>query len=261
MRQATIPSLFSTVVLALASACATAPVEPKGFGAAIEAAHGDRNLYEQPPLRSDVLVEFGEDPILDAHMTFEASSGRVRLDFADGGVAVFDGKDAWVAGLPSEEVAMARFHLLTWSYFLAAPWKLRDPGARMGPVVRRELGGALRDSARLEFAPGVGDTPEDWYVVYADPATLQLAALAYVVTFGRTLEEAATEPHAATYEEFQTLDGMILPTRLTFWNWSAAQGLFGDPIGRTQFTNLEFGAVDAARFQPPPGSKRVDVPR
>ncbi len=232
MRQATIPSLFSTVVLALASACATAPVEPKGFGAAIEAAHGDRNLYEQPPLRSDVLVEFGEDPILDAHMTFEASSGRVRLDFADGGVAVFDGKDAWVAGLPSEEVAMARFHLLTWSY-----------------------------SARLEFAPGVGDTPEDWYVVYADPATQQLAALAYVVTFGRTLEEAATEPHAATYEEFQTLDGMILPTRLTFWNWSAAQGLFGDPIGRTQFTNLEFGAVDAARFQPPPGSKRVDVPR
>lgn len=243
----------------LALSCASAP-EREGLVHEIAEAHGEQSLYAMPALTTDVTVRFLGRPFLDARMTYEAASGRVRLDYADGGVAVFDGQDAWVSGLSGEAVGMARFHLLTWPYFLAAPWKLDDPGAHATPASTAALRGEVKATTRVTFEPGVGDTPDDWYVVYADPASKELDALAYVVTFGTSLEEAAAEPHVATYEEWTTVDGLRLPTRLAFWNWDEQEGLWGASIGTAVFAHQRFAPAPAHTFTPPPDAQRVDLP-
>ncbi len=247
---------------ALVAACGSTPVavEPSGFAAEIAAAHGAASLYDMPPLHAHVSVTAGGAEVLDADMVFDAASGRVRLEADDGRVAVFDGTDAWAVGVPPEELPVVRFHLLTWSYFVAAPWKLGDPGSSLGPVERRELRGAAQDAALLTFADGVGDTPDDWYVVYADPDSRLLTALAYIVTFAASVAEAEVDPHAATYDGLVDVDGLRVPAELTIWSWREDQGLTGDPLGQCAFTELRFAAAADDAFAPPPGAQRIDAP-
>ena len=231
-----------------------------GFAEQIVQAHGAGSIYDRPPLHGRVVVEFGGQRALEATVTYDASSGKVRLDYDDGRRAVFDGETAWVTGFAEPDRPSSRFHLLTWPYFIAAPWKLADPGTRLGPTESRTMNGRPYPSARLDFEGEVGDTPDDWYVVYADPDDSRLSALAYIVTYGKTLEEASSEPHAATYDELQMLDNLRVPSVLRYWNWNEESGLVGDPIGRAEFTELRFAPVPPDHFQVPKGADRVDVP-
>jgi hypothetical protein len=98
----------------------------------------------------------------------------------------------------SAKLERARFHLLTWPYFAALPMKLADPGAHLQLLGERSLRGKVYQAVRLTFDPGVGDTPEDWYVLYRDPSSGRLAAAAYIVTYGKSATAASKEPHAIT---------------------------------------------------------------
>ena len=52
----------------------------------------------------------------------------------------------------------------------------------------------------MTFDRGIGDAPDDWYVVYKDNNSDLLAALVYIVTGGGTSVEVAEEdPHTITY--------------------------------------------------------------
>src|SRR5690606_27667701 len=117
-------------------------------------------------------VEFGGALAIDGTMTFEPSVGRSRIENHDGTVMVFDGRRAWVAA-GSAPIPMARFHLLTWPYFMAVPFKLRDGGARVEPVDPRHAP-VDKPVAKLTFKPGTGDAPEDWYLLYINPATSRI---------------------------------------------------------------------------------------
>ena len=90
-------------------------------------AHGVRAWNDKQVLKSDLAISFGGNQVLVGTMWFHVHDGRCRIERADGVVLVFDGNDAWVS--PSDaEAPRARFHLLTWPYFVAAPMKLADPG-------------------------------------------------------------------------------------------------------------------------------------
>lgn len=193
-------------------------------------------------------------------MLFTPEVGEARLDLADGTVAVFDGERAWVSPAGAE-FPQARFHLLTWPYFLAAPFKLRDPGAHLEDLGTRPLDGAEHPAARLTFDPGVGDSPDDWYVVYRDPSSDRLAAMAYVVTYGgRSAEEAGAEPHAITYHDLQQVDGATLPTTWRMWHWSEEEGVHGDPIGEVVLTDLAFVTPPGDAFERPADAQEDPLP-
>lgn len=230
--------------------------EPQGLAAQIAAAHGG-DLYAKKAVFADLSVDFGGQTILAGKLVFEPGTKRCRIETAEGGVCTFDGTDAWTAGMPAQEgLPPARFHLLTWPWFLSSPWKLGDPGSKMAEQQPRSLRGREVPSAKMTFEPGVGDTPDDWYIVYADPESHVLAAVAYIITFGKSVEEANKEPHAATYDEFVVVEGLRMPKVLTFWNWNEADGLVGDPIGELTVSNVRFGAADEATFAKPEGAKK-----
>jgi hypothetical protein len=245
------------------SEIAAAPDDPAAaFAAEIEQAHGVAAWRAKPAFQTDLVVRFGDKVVLDARMTFPTDLSRSRLKLADGTVAVFDGQQAWVAP-GTAGLERARFHLLTWPYFTAAPFKLRDPGSRLELLGDRELAagsGKRYPSAKLTFEDGVGDTPDDWYRIYRDPETGLLAALAYVVTYGRPQSEAEAEPHAITYRDPVTVEGVELATVWTFWHWSETEGIYGEPIGDARLNAPRFVEPAADAFDRPEGSRLAPLP-
>jgi len=230
------------------------------FANSIAEAHGQSAWTDQTALSADITIRFGGNVVLQGVMTFDTPVGQSRIETADGSVMVFDGKQAYVspedAPVPTGK---ARFHLLTWPYFVAAPFKLADPGTAMTDAGTMPLNSeASHPTGKLTFDPDTGDTPDDWYYVYKDQESHRLAGLAYIVTYGTALEDAEAEPHLATYDAYTTVGGVALPTRLSFWNWQPDTGAVGEAIGVVELNNYRFLAPDEQTFTQPEGA-RIDA--
>ena len=81
------------------------------------------------------------------------------------------------------------------------------------------------DAVRITFAKGTGDTPDDYYVAYIDRATAHLKMVYYVVTYpamrkGRPVSQL--EPHAIVFEDWQTVDGLLVPKTAPFYKWTGS---------------------------------------
>lgn len=263
MRKTTSRTTAAALALALAVVLATpaGAEDAAGFAAAIERAHGIESWRGKRALEADLEVEMGGTKVLAGRLLMRPDTSASRLTLADGTVMVWNGKDAWVSP-SSSQVPMARFHLLTWPYFIAAPFKLRDPGARLEPLGERpfDADGRSFPAARLTFDAGIGDTPDDWYLVYRDRDTGLLKALAYIVTYGRGREAAEKEPHALVYAEPVTVDGVTLATAWTLHDWNAESGVGAHPQGRGRLSNLRFVEPPAGAFDKPADAKRDELP-
>ncbi len=238
---------------------AATPTDGTAFAQAIERAHGSAIFRAKAAVSYDFELEFGGNLVLAGRVLTRTDLSRVRIDLASGPVMIWDGTDAWVSPAAAP-VPQARFHLLTWPYFLAAPHKLRDPGARLAVEGERPLLGGNAPTARLTFAPGTGDTPDDWYVVYRDPATDRLRALAYIVTYGKSLEAANKEPHSLVYDGFTDVEGVAIPTDWALYGWDAERGPVGDPIGRVRLKNVRFVTPAATDFALPLDRRKDELP-
>lgn len=252
-------TMLTLAVLASTLPAAGADFAEK-FAKPIEKTHGMDVWSAAEAMEVDITVDFGGQRMVDGQLLMDPTGSRVRLTLKDGTVAVFDGQDAWVSPPDSAFHQGARFHVLTWSYFLAAPMKLRDSGTHIEDLGKLPLrNGKKMAAARLTFDSGVGDTPEDWYVLYRDREK-RLAAMAYIVTFGKSVEAAEEEPHAITYGDFWNVRGAVVPRHWEFWNWSQDTGIHGEPIGEVKVSNFKFVEPAADAFTAPEGAKRADMP-
>lgn len=237
--------------------------EARGAGAAyvnrIERAHGGTAWDEKKAIKAGISLEFGGNRVFEGTMMFDRHLSKSRIELDGGATLVFDGEKAWVSP-SSAQVPQARFHLLTWPYFLAAPFKLDDPGANVEFTRQKKLGEKTFQTAKLTFDPGTGDAPDDWYLLYANPADFRLHAMAYIVTYGTPTEKAEEEPHAIVYEKYETIDGMTLSTEWLFYNWSEERGIFGDPIGKVTLRDIAFIEPTAEMFTKPEDAKEDELP-
>ena len=251
-------TIFATL-LALAAQAAPPPAtrpgvdDPAAFAAEIAETHGSDAYYKMPAVRADVLVEFGGQIRHDGPMWFLPPAHVTRLE--GGGQTIVFNESAHVS--PAAEADPGdRFAALTWPYFLAAPFKLQDEGANLADGGLQPLTGEPEPAVRLTFGAGVGDAPDDWYLAWKDDQG-RLAALAYIVTYFPGREP---EPHVAVYDEYQTVDGVALPKRITFYDWSADRGAYGEPLGKIEIRKIEFADPPEGAFDPPPDSAEVPLP-
>lgn len=232
------------------------------FADTIGTAHGIKAYREHAAVKADAVITFGGQVLLDGTITFDTPVGRSRIETKDGTVMVLDGRDAWVspADAPTPPTE-ARFALLTWPYFIAAPFKLADPGATIDDAGKKPLEAhRILPTGKLTFGSGVGDSPDDWYLVYLDPDSQRLEALAYIVTYGNTRHDAEKQPHVAIYEAYKNVAGVMLPTRISFWNWETSLGKVGEQIGSAEFANYRFVEPDKDTFTKPPGARVDELP-
>lgn len=230
------------------------------FATPIERAHGIGSWQSKDVLSAKIEVKFGENTALNGEMIMETTGGKRRLELEDGTIAVFDGEHAWVSP-DTSAMEMARFHLLTWPYFLAAPMKLQDPGTKLEDKGKLPLGDKEYPAAKLTFENGTGDTPDDWYVLYRDPDNDRLHAMGYIVTYGKGKEKASEEPHAIVYNDYKEVEGVQIPTLWNFYMWSEEEGISDEKIAEVALKDPKFVEVPENAFTKPAGAVEAKLPK
>ncbi|MEO1235985.1 MAG: hypothetical protein AAFX76_04275 [Planctomycetota bacterium] len=237
--------------------------DPVAQIAAIEHAHHGATYNAQQAIQADFEVDFGQAFTLSGTMWFTPSMSHVRMELSDDTVVVYDGQTAWVSPADATTPGVpARFHVLTWPYFVAVPYKLDDPGTLhedVGDTPVRDTSGTL-PGVKVTFESGVGDTPDDWYIALSDPATHQLKALAYIVTYGTPAEEANKKPSIVLYDDFVEVDGVPFATTWTFHFWNPDAGVDGEPKGTASLSNVAFVTPPAGAFDKPDGARESPAP-
>ena len=77
----------------------------------------------------------------------------------------------------------------------------------------------------------------------------------YVVTYpamrkGRPVSKL--EPHAIVFQDWQTVDGLLVPKSAPFYKWTGSD-IEGEPLGRLEFADVHFltEPPDPVKFQKP----------
>lgn len=227
----------------------------------VQSAQGMWKWTKSRCVQTDIQISFGGKVVLNGTMLTDRAAGKVRLTYADGTVIVYDGQQVWMSPA-NAPISKPRFDALTWAYFLTAPFKLNDAGTHLQSLGNLPLvQGRNMAAAKLTFNPGVGDSPDDWYIVYVDPQSRWLRGMAYIVTYGKSVTEAEKNPHAITYDNYVNLAGVILPRTWTFWNWSQDQGIIGQPLGSATLSNLQMVYPATNSFTQPEGAVLCEAPR
>jgi len=160
---------------------------------------------DEPRIDHAVSKEFDAFRRLDRAQRF---AGPYPMgDMKDGTVVIFDGEEAYVSPASADPPG-ARFHVLTWPWFIVSPYKLRGEAINLSELGHRPLDGRQHRTCKMTFDPGTGDAPDDWYVLYRDLDNKRLVAQAYIVSFGKTKAEANKEPHAVWYQDYRDVNGM-----------------------------------------------------
>lgn len=227
-----------------------APVKPE-YVEQIELAYGAERYHEKDAVAADIVVHFGGSKLIEGTMMFNTALTKSRMELSDGTTLIFDGYNAWVTPEDSK-IGMARFHLLTWPYFLVAPMKLSDMGVQHEDYGEVPLvPGVSYPAMKMTFEAGVGDAPDDWYILMKDPDTDALKAMAYIVTYNKTREEAEASPSVIEYSGYKTVDGVAFATEWTFSYWNAEEGKVGAPKGTATISNIRFVEPEKGTFAAP----------
>ena len=134
-----------------------------------------------------------------------------------------------------------------------------DPGVKLATAGTDTLWGdpTQYQVVRMSFRSGTGDTPNDTYRLYIDPASKRLKACGYQVTYRAMLPEgAASMPeHILVYEDHQRVGGLLMPTRYTIYSTdhaplatcSVAGWTFDRPFDETRMTMPDSAVVDESK--------------
>ena len=253
-----------TLLSALALTVAGCGASPGGPLASTRAAHGGLDTYRAYKSVAYDLSDwpFAATPPLHDRQTIDLTNRTVHIHGANnaGGAytVVFDGKDAWVddpaaLGLP------ARFYYNTPFYFFAMPFVFADPGVKLESLPDFTTGdGKTYRVLRASYGAGVGDAPDDDYVLYIDPTTGRLEFAHYIVTFRALADQNKTpeemDRHVIAFD-WQTVDGLLVPATFHFHHFDAAN-ITGAPISTVTINNVQFSASrpDQTLFQKPAGA-------
>lgn len=214
-----------------------------------EMAHEKFDFQSKGAIEFDFRLVFRDKERMNAHFTLLTNETKGRIDQTDGTSMVYDGMESWVI---SDSISKdeKRFDIYTWSYFFLLPYKLSDPGTVYSDFPSDSLNGVAYHTQKLTFAPGTGDAPDDWYILYADEQTNLLEVAAYIVTANKSVEKAEEDPHAIKYEAYELVDGVPISTKWTFWSWRENLGLT-EQLGYAELTNFRFSSPRKADFVRP----------
>ncbi len=219
------------------------------FVLVLEDNHNKEQFLEKDIVQFNLELEFGGKVRFDGTITSSTNSRYCKLEHSDGTV-VYYRDDSLFYPPEAENIAKLRFDSYTWPYFFLFPYKLSDEGTLFSALKNRELNGLNYESVKLEFENGVGDSPEDWYIIYEDPDSDKIQYAAYIVTASMTVEEAEKDPHAIEYLDYQTIDYVPIAHEWIFWEWREDEGLTRE-LGSAEISGVRFLEGSEILFEAP----------
>ena len=223
-------------------------------------AHGGLETFKQyGTLEYDMKdMPFSPAGVLNDHQLIDLNSRKILIT-SDTYKLGFDGNEVWITPNTAALGIPPRFYSSTPFYFFGLPFLFADPGANLESLGTKEINGKEYNVVKVSYDAGVGDTPDDDYIAYLDRETNRLKLANYIVTYpplmqGKSIEEL--ERHAVVYEQWQEANGLMVPKKISFYEWS--DNKLGDkPLGFIRFENVSFKkeTPDPAIFQMPEGAE------
>ena len=154
----------------------------------------------------------------------------------------FNGEDVW---LKNKDTATykgnARFYYNLMFYFYAMPFILADDGIIYEDVDALAFEDKSYPGIKISYESGVGESPEDEYILYYDAETHKMEWLGYTVTY--FTKEKSKEWHFIKYSNWQNMDGLVLPETLTWYNYE-------NNLPTTMRNDLKFTDIKISKEKP-----------
>ncbi len=235
-------------------------IDEQGITEATQSAHNIQSWWGKEVVQADVQILFGGKPVVDGTFTFEAHGPRARYDRKDGARIYFDGNTAWVYP-PDAEAPKGRFHVLTWPWFIMAPFKMQGDGINLLEASYRPLNGDRYKTVFQTFGKDLGDTPDDWYRFYINRKSNLVEGMSYIVTYGKGSEEANAQPSIILYKDYTDGDAPRISQTYELWHWDPKSGTTkgNSPRAIGQVSGIQYLAA-AADFEVPQDARELKMP-
>lgn len=191
-------------------------------------AHGGIYKWRNAPAISfeDEFKPHGQQVGVISHVFVEQGRRRAYLDYPQThSTIVWDGERAWSTnwqmGTPPRFIARVNY------YFTNLMFLTQDPGVNLEYKGTARLFDEPTEflTVRMTFDPGVGDTPNDTYLLYIHPETKELRGCNYTVTYSSLLRGGARAlpEKLLTYDEYANIQGLNLPVHYTIYNMDGSK--------------------------------------
>jgi len=164
----------------------------------------------------------------------------------------FNGDEMWIS--PNRDSFPGKdplFYRNLHFYFFALPFVLADPGVNLEEMGMKEINGKNYNVIKATFGNGVGDAPEDQYILYTDPESHRIELTNYSVTYFD--KDNATKYNAMTYT-WQEVDGLVVPSSYAGYKWENES--LGEKRYEATFEMIAFSKenLPASTFKAPEGA-------
>lgn len=130
----------------------------------------------------------------------------------------FNGTDVWLHNISDKPYkGNPRFYYNLMFYFYAMPFILADDGIIYKEAEPLNFENKTYPGINISYDAGVGESPEDEYVLYYDPDTYKMEWLGYTVTFHT--KEKGKELHFRRFSDWQEVNGLLLPKTMVRYKY------------------------------------------
>jgi hypothetical protein len=227
----------------------------------IEKAQGAVAWWKRKAVQYDFTLDMEGHRLIDGKVLITPDAKKVRVEYQDKTVAVYDGEHFWAVPANGDQERM-QFDVRAWPFFLAMPFKLRDPGTNVADTGELRFEGQAYESAEVSFDPLRTRLEDELFILYIDRDSRHIAAMAYTLAEKKNYADVEMS-HAIVFDEFETTGGVTLPRRWYFYRWSSLYGIEGPVLGEARVSNLRFvepakDAFDKPKEKSPATTRSVD---
>jgi len=163
-----------------------------------------------------------------------------------------DGEKVWITpARDSFPGKSPRFMKNLVFYFVAVPFVFADDGVILEQLDNRTLNEKEYQVIKATFGNGVGDAPEDQYLMYVNPSTHIVEYLNYSVTY---FDKARATKYNAMGYTWKKVNGLLFPEKYIGYKWENDE--LGEVRYESPFANISFSEerMDAGTFAVPEGA-------
>lgn len=185
----------------------------------------------------------------DEHHTVDLKTRKVAIK-TDKFTLGFDGDKVWLEQDSTYyQPQRARFYHNLMFYFYAMPFVVGDDGITYSDVPALEFEDVSYPGTKISFGAGVGDAPDDNYIVYRNPTTNQMEWLAYTVTYGKN--EKSDRYSYIKYDQWIKVGNLQLPSTLQWYK--VEDGKPTEMVAERAFSNVTASSkkLDPSIFDKP----------
>lgn len=154
----------------------------------------------------------------------------------------FNGEDVWLKNKDTIQYkGNPRFYYNLMFYFYAMPFILADDGIIYEDVEPLVFEEKSYPGIKISYESGVGESPEDEYILYYNSETFQMEWLGYTVTYFS--KEKSKEFHFIKYSNWQMVKGLALPETLTWYRYE-------NNLPTTKRNDLQFSDIILSMEKP-----------